>query len=71
MFAIKKLTDNGGQAILDSTSKSKAESLMNDDQLEAYQEFLAAAAYQKFAIRRRDSKNITATLKEGNICPVS
>lgn len=64
--AIKKLTDNGGQAILDSTSKSKAESLMNDDQLESYQEFLAAAAYQKFAIRRRDSKNITATLKESH-----
>ena len=62
--AIKKLTDNGGQAILDGTSKAKAESLMNEEQLKAYREFTAAAAYQKFAICRRDSKNITATLKE-------
>ena len=36
----------------------------SDEQMEAYQEFLAAKAYQSFAIRRRDSKNITSTLKE-------
>ena len=64
--ALKKLSDNGGQAILDGASKSKAESLMNDDQLAAFQEYQNAAAYQKFAIRRRDSKNITATLKESH-----
>ena len=64
--ALKKLTDNGGQAILDGASKSKVESLMNDDQLVAYQAFLAAKAYQSFVIRRRDSKNITATLKESH-----
>ena len=64
--ALKKLSDNGGQAILDGASKSKAESLMNDDQLAAFQEYQTAAAYQKFAIRRRDSKNITATLKESH-----
>lgn len=64
--ALKKLSDNGGQAILDGASKSKAESLMNDDQLSAFQEYQTAAAYQKFAIRRRDSKNITATLKESH-----
>ncbi len=64
--ALKKLIDSGGQAILDGASKSKAESLMNDDQLAAFQEYQSAAAYQKFAIRRRDSKNITATLKESH-----
>ena len=64
--ALKKLSDNGGQAILDGASKSKAESLMNDDQLAAFQEYQTAAAYQKFAIRRRDSKSITATLKESH-----
>ena len=37
---------------------------MNEDQQEAYQEFLAAKAYQQFAVKRRDSKNITSTLKE-------
>jgi putative DNA primase/helicase len=64
LAAAKKLTDCGAQSILDTTSKAKAESLFNDVQSEAYAEFLAAKAYQSFAIRRRDSKNISATLKE-------
>lgn len=64
LTAAKKLTDCGAQSILDTTSKAKAESLFNDTQSEAYAEFLAAKAYQSFAIRRRDSKNISATLKE-------
>ncbi|OQB13576.1 MAG: hypothetical protein BWY15_01651 [Firmicutes bacterium ADurb.Bin193] len=64
LAAAKKLTDCGAQSILDTTSKAKAEALFNDAQSEAYTEFLAAKAYQSFAIRRRDSKNITATLKE-------
>lgn len=62
--AIKKLTENGAQDILNNTSKAKAESLMSDKQIETYRDFLAAKAYQTFAIHRRDSKNITATLKE-------
>lgn len=64
MEALQKLKNCGAQEILDNTSKSKAEQLMNDEQMEAYQEFLAAKAYQSFAVRRRDSKNITSTLKE-------
>jgi P4 family phage/plasmid primase-like protien len=66
LTAVKKLTDCGAQGILDTTSKAKAEALFNDAQSEAYAEFLAAKAYQSFAIRRRDSKNITATLKEAH-----
>lgn len=62
--AMQLLTENGAQEILENASKAKAESLMNDTQLEAYRAFLSAKAYQSFAIRRRDSKNITATLKE-------
>lgn len=62
--ALKLLSENGGKEILENTSKTKAESLMNDAQLEAYRTYLAAKAYQAFAIHRRDSKNITATLKE-------
>lgn len=62
--AMRQLTDNGGKEILENTPKARAESIMNDAQLEAYRAFLAAKAYQSFAIRRRDSKNITATLKE-------
>ena len=64
--ALTKMKNNGAQAILDSTSKAKAEQLMNDQQLEAYQDFLAAKAYQAFAIKRRDSKNITSTLRESH-----
>ena len=64
MEAITKMKSSGAQTILDSTSKSKAEQLMNEQQLEAYQDFLAAKAYQTFAIKRRDSKNITSTLRE-------
>ena len=36
---------------------------MSDEQMEAYQEFLAAKAYQSFAVRTR-LQNITSTLKE-------
>lgn len=62
--AMKRLTENGAQGILENSSKAKAESLMNDAQLIAYREFLAAKAYRTFSIDRRDSKNISATLKE-------
>ena len=64
MEALDKLKNSGAQSLLDSMTKNKAEQLMNEDQLEAYQEFLAAKAYQQFAVKRRDSKNITSTLKE-------
>ena len=64
--ALKKMEDCGAQTILDGTSKAKAEQLMSDEQLEAYKEFLSAKAYQSFALRRRDSKYITATLKESH-----
>ncbi len=64
--ALVKMKNCGAQQILDSTSKAKAEQLMNSDQLEVYQEFLEAKAYQSFAIKRRDSKYITSTLKESH-----
>lgn len=66
MESLVKMKNCGAQQILDSTSKSKAEQLMNSDQLEVYQEFLEAKAYQSFAIKRRDSKYITSTLKESH-----
>ena len=64
--ALKKMEECGAQTILDGTSKAKAEQLMSDEQLEAYKDFLSAKAYQAFALRRRDSKYITATLKESH-----
>lgn len=64
MAALAALKACGAQDILDNTSKSKAEMLMNNEQMEVYQAFLAAKAYQSFVLQRRASKNITATLKE-------
>lgn len=64
LSALAALKACGAQEILENTSKAKAESMMNDEQLEAYKAFLAAKAYQSYVIQRRASKNITATLKE-------
>ena len=64
--ALKKMEECGAQTILDGSSKAKAEQLMSDEQLEAYKEFISAKAYQAFALRRRDSKYITAALKESH-----
>lgn len=64
--ALDKLKSCGAQAILDGASKSKAEQQMNEEQLQAFQDFSAAKAYQAFAVKRRDSKNITSTLKEAH-----
>lgn len=66
LTAMKALKDNGAQEIIDTTSKSKATSLFNDEQAEAYEAYLSAKAYQAFAIKRRESKNITATLREAH-----
>ena len=66
LSALEKMKNSGAQTILDGTTKSKAEQLMSDEQLQAYQEFLAAQAYRAFVIKRRDSKNITSTLKESH-----
>ncbi len=64
LSAVTALKTSGAQNILDNNSKSKAENMMNDDQLKAYKSFLDAKEYQLYVIQRRASKNITATLKE-------
>lgn len=62
--ALAALKTCGAKDLLDSNSKAKAEGMMNEEQMETYQAFLAAKAYQSYVIQRRASKNITATLKE-------
>ena len=66
MDALKRLNACGAQEILDNSSQAKAEKLMNDQQSEIYREFRDAKDYRNFALRRRDSKNITSTLKESH-----
>jgi len=62
--ALQAMKNCGAQNILDSTSRAKAEQLMSDEQMQAYRDYMAAKTYQAFVIKRRDSKNITSTLKE-------
>lgn len=62
--ALNKMKNSGTLALLEGTSKAKAEQLMNEEQQKVYRDYLSAKAYQTFAIKRRDSKNITSTLKE-------
>lgn len=64
MDALATLKSCGAQDIINNNSKAKAESLMSEEQTEAYKAFIAAKAYQSFVVQRRASKNITATLKE-------
>ncbi|MEG1771692.1 MAG: phage/plasmid primase, P4 family [Clostridia bacterium] len=64
LSAMKALRENGAQEIIDTNSKNKAASLFNEAQAETYEKYLAAKAYQAFSIKRRDSNNITSTLRE-------
>ena len=54
----------GAQTLLDNMSRTKAEKSMSIYQSKIYQDYQAAQAYQKYAIKRRSSASITATLKE-------
>ena len=62
--ALRKLESNGGRDVLKNTTKAKAEAIMNQAQMEAYHEFIEAQNYHKYVLHRRDSKNITSTLRE-------
>ena len=64
--SLERMKKNGATSLLLGTSKAKAETLMNDEQLESYRAYNAAKQYQQFAIKRRDSKNISSTLKESH-----
>ena len=64
--SLERMKKNGASSLLLGTSKAKAETLMNDEQLESYRAYNAAKQYQQFAIKRRDSKNISSTLKESH-----
>ena len=62
--AMKRMAENGAQHLLIGSSRKKAESMMNEGQSEAFHAFLEAEAYRTYALKRRESKNITAALKE-------
>lgn len=65
MKALVRMDECGAQEILDSvSSRKKAVSLMNDEQTEALEALNAANTYRAFIMRCRESKNVSAVLKE-------
>lgn len=62
--AMDELVKNGGMEILVSVGPKKAVQMFNKQQAHAYEMYEDAVAYKKYAIKRRDTKNIATTLKE-------
>lgn len=62
--AMDELVKNGGMEILVSVGPKKAVQMFNRQQAHSYELYEDAVAYKKYAIKRRDSKSIAATLKE-------
>ena len=62
--AMDELVKNGGMEILVSVGPKKAVQMFNKQQTHAYEMYEEAVNYKKYAIKRRDTKNIAATLKE-------
>ena len=62
--AMDEMEKNGALDILADKGPKKAIADFNDVQSHAYEKFEAADAYRKYAIKRRNSKYIAASLKE-------
>ena len=58
------LKNKGVIDAISGLSAKKIEETLKDEQLELYRTYREALTYKDFAIRRRESKSITATLKE-------
>ena len=65
---LKKTMDvmvkNGAMALLAALGPKKAAESFNKEQAHSYERYTQAVEYKKYVIKRRDTKNITATLKE-------
>lgn len=65
---IKKATDelmkNGAWELLASMGPKKAAAVFNPEQARSFQKYENATTYRNFAIKRRDSKYISAAMKE-------
>ena len=62
--AMDELVKNGGMEILVSVGPKKAVQMFDRQQAHAFEMYESAETYKKYAIKRRDSKYITSTLKE-------
>lgn len=61
-----RMDDSGAQSLLDKYGAKKAADAMDDEQRDAFMAYLMADGYYKFALKRRESKNVAATLKEAH-----
>lgn len=62
--SMDKLVKNGGMEILVSVGAKKALQMFNKEQAHTYEMYEDALNYKKYAVKRRDTKYISATLKE-------
>lgn len=62
--AMDKLVKNGGMEIIVSVGAKKALQMFNKEQAHTYEMYENALTYKKYAVKRRDTKYISATLKE-------
>ncbi len=59
-----EMMKNGADKILADKGEKKAAELMSDEQLRIFLKYMSAVTYEKFALKMRDSKKITAAMKE-------
>lgn len=62
--AMEQLVATGAKTVLDVAAESKAVMTMNKAQKEAFQAYKDAKAYRDYAVRRRNSAQIKATMTE-------
>lgn len=64
--ALKKNKETGVNEVAGLVPKTKLQAMLTAEQLKAFHELNEANAYKEFAIKRRSSANINATLKESH-----
>ena len=62
--AMDEMVTNGAADLLATMGSKKAAGTLNEQQSHAFDMYEAATAYRKYAIKRRDSRFIAASLKE-------
>ena len=61
---MKEMSENGAWAMLAAMGAKKAEAAFNEAQRRSFEKYERAETYRKYAIKRRDTKYISAALKE-------
>lgn len=62
--AMAEMLKNGAAEVLATMGAKKAVNVFNKQQAHSFEKYEVATAYRNYAIKRRDSKNITSALKE-------